>query len=91
MLSITGGAADDYIGKDDDDNTQLLQGVCDKHPFDPALRNCGNNPQLLDHRRLPCIEGGGTFLGLFLDNFGLKLHTCFSVLLADGHRTNGDQ
>ena len=32
-----------------------------------------------------------TFLGLSLDNFGLKLHTCFSVLLADGHRTNGDQ
>ena len=28
---------------------------------------------------------------LFLDNFGLKLNTCFSVLLADGHCTNGDQ
>ena len=27
----------------------------------------------------------------FLDNFGLKLHMCFSVLLADGHCTNGDQ
>ena len=66
MLSITGGADDDDIGNDDDDgddNTQLLQGVCDKHPLDPALRNCGNNPQLLDHRRLPCIEGGGTFPG----------------------------
>ena len=70
---------------------QLLQGVCDKHPFDSALRNRWNNPQLLDHRRLPCLEGGETFLGYFPSNFWFETAQVFSVLLADGHRTNGDR
>ena len=75
MLSITGGDDDD--GDDDDDDhdhddhhsegdhstSHPQQGVCDEHPLHPALRNCWNNLQLLDHWRMSRLERGETFGG----------------------------